>query len=60
MIDASGYEWKIYLASFDSPEGNFSFEIHAISFDHAQLQIDAIRETARLDGELIERIPFRD
>lgn len=46
-------EWKPYSVSFESPEGQFSFHIYAISFDHAQLQIDAIRETAKLDGELI-------
>lgn len=57
MIDASGFEWKPFLISFDSPEGNFSFEIFAISHEHAELQLDAIKDSGKVDGELIERIP---
>lgn len=53
MIDARGHHWKLYSISFESPEGTFSFDIYAISHEHAELQLDAIRETAKVDGELV-------
>lgn len=50
----SSHNWKPYSVSFESPEGHFSFCIYAISFEHAELQLDAIREAGKVDGELID------
>jgi hypothetical protein len=47
--------WSLYSVGFESPDGKFSFEIYAISDDHAQLQVDAIRETAKLDGQILSK-----
>lgn len=47
--------WYAYGVSFESPDGVFSFTIYAINDDHAQLQVAAIRETARLDGQKIHQ-----
>lgn len=62
--DPSGRVWRPYSIEFTSPdssidgavEGHFSFMIWAISREHAQLQLEAIRETATVGNELIERI----
>lgn len=51
-IDPQGRKWNKYICSFSSPEGKFSFDIWAISFDHAHLQLDAIKETATISGEV--------
>lgn len=45
--------WKLYSVEFESPDGKFTFHIYAISMEHAQLQVDAIRETATLSGEVL-------
>lgn len=49
----SDYKWKPYSIEFESPEGKFVFTIYAISFEHAQLLIEDIRQTLKLSGELV-------
>lgn len=44
--------WKLYGVTFDSPDGQYGFHIYAISDDHAALQLQAIKETARIDGRI--------
>lgn len=45
--------WHLYSVHFDSPDGCFGFYIYAISDDHAALQLQALRETARLGGRIV-------
>lgn len=49
--------WKLYGAIFDSPDGCYGFHIYAISDEHAALQLQAIKETARIDGCIEQVIP---
>lgn len=51
-VDAKGLVWKLFSVEFDSPEGTFSTYLYAISWEHAQLQLDALRETGRVFGEI--------
>lgn len=58
--DSAGRVWKPYSVEFRSPdsavgaaEGVFSVTIHAISDLHAVLQVEALRETAAVKGELL-------
>jgi hypothetical protein len=51
-------KWDLYSVEFESPDGKFSISIYAISDEHAQLQVDAIRETAALVGRVESRIPL--
>lgn len=60
--DPAGRVWNPYVVEFTSPdsavghaEGVFSFIVYAISDLHAQLQVDAVRETARVKGQLVHR-----
>lgn len=46
------YSWKPFLCSYDTPEGKFSLTVHAISWEHAELQVQSIRESLTLDGEI--------
>lgn len=50
--DANGRTWRPYSVEFDSPDGAFSVYLYAISWDHARLQLDALRETGRVAGEV--------
>jgi hypothetical protein len=51
-VTCHGMVWNLYSVEFVSPDGRFDFYIYAISDDHAQLQVDAIRETAKLNGRI--------
>ena len=51
-VTCHGMAWNLYSVEFVSPDGRFDFYIYAISDDHAQLQVDAIRETAKLNGRI--------
>lgn len=53
-LDPQGRSWNKYTCSFESPDGKYGFELWAISFEHAQLQLDALKETGRVDGEVFE------
>jgi hypothetical protein len=52
-LNRNGYEWYPYTVEFESPDGVFIFGIWAISDEHAELQCQAIRETATLRGRLL-------
>ena len=52
-IKRHGYNWYPYTVQFESPDGTFMFGIWAISDDHAELQVQAIKETAIVKGRLI-------
>lgn len=44
--------WRPYAIEFDSPDGRYSVYIYAISFDHAHLQLEALKETGTVAGEV--------
>lgn len=52
--------WNLYSATFQSPDGRFGFHFYAISDDHAVLQLEAIKETAELDGQVTTVVPVRE
>lgn len=56
-IDAQGRRWHPYEVEFDSPDGSFCFHIYAISDMHAQLQLDALKQTGRINGQTLETYP---
>lgn len=51
-IDPYGRTWRPYGIDFESPDGKFGTYLYAISFEHAQLQLDALKETGRICGEI--------
>lgn len=53
--DEQGRRWRLFAIEFDSPDGDFTATVWAISREHAQLQLDALKETGKLLGE-IDRI----
>lgn len=56
--DGKGRLWKTYTFSYDSPDGIFSFTLMAISHEHAELLLENLKESARLDGEVSDMIPI--
>lgn len=57
--DEQGRTWHLYAVEFDSPDGDFTATVWAISHDHAQLQLDALKETGKLLGRIDRIMPWR-
>lgn len=55
--DAQGFVWHPYAVDFTSDEGKFSCHIYAISDEHAQLQLAAIKETGVIAGKVAAIVP---
>lgn len=43
-----GRVWHPYVVRFESPDGTFECHLYALSFEHACLQLDALKETGRV------------
>lgn len=54
--DPKGLVWHPYSVEFNSPEGTFAVEVWAISYDHALLQVEALRETATVKARIVEAV----
>jgi len=57
--DPAGRVWRPYEITFDSPDGTYTCHIYAISDEHAELQCQALRETARVSGQTVGVYPER-
>ena len=44
--DESGFTWKNYIVQYKTLEGTFQCEISATSFEHAELILYELKETA--------------
>lgn len=51
--DPEGRIWHPYLAEFKSADGRFAIEVWGTSEAHAQQQLQALRETAELQGRIV-------
>lgn len=49
-IDPQGRKWHPYGVEFDSPDGKFEIHLYAISRMHAEMQLEALKETGRVNG----------
>lgn len=47
------YDWFPYTIQYSSPEGPFQAHIYAINDYHAQLQLEALKDTGRLIGKVV-------
>jgi len=54
--DPKGRKWHPYSVTFESPDGMFVCYLYAISADHAQLQLEALRETAEVQGRVVAEV----
>lgn len=51
----NGYLWNLYSIEFTSPEGSFRTILSAVSHEHAELQLDALKSTGYVNGQVIGR-----
>lgn len=58
-VEVNGRLWWPYACRFESPDGAFEFQIHALSEDHAQILLDDLRKTATVLGRIERQGPLR-
>jgi hypothetical protein len=59
QVEVEGRTWRTYCCSYKTADGTFCFTIMAISMEHAAAMLQELKETATLDGELDEIIPWK-
>ncbi len=47
-----GRTWRLFDVLYSTADGEFSTYIYALSFEHAELLIEELRQTARLGGQI--------
>jgi hypothetical protein len=53
-VEVDDRTWRLFPCSYDTADGKFSFEIYALSIEHAAAMLAELKATARLDGGPIE------
>lgn len=52
--EVNGRQWYLYSFSYQTKDGQFSGYLHAISAEHASYMLEEMKETAVLDGQILE------
>lgn len=47
-----GRTWRLFDVLYTSADGEFSAYIYALSFEHAALMVEELKQTARLGGQI--------
>lgn len=56
-VTVDGRQWNLFSVDYETPDGRFSFYIHALSYEHALLIVDDIKATARISGQVCDFQP---
>lgn len=51
-LDEASRRWDLYAIEFDSPDGTYTVTLYAISHEHAQLQLQSLKENGRVMGQI--------
>jgi len=49
-----GKTWNLYSFHYHTGDGVFTGYLHAVSSEHASYMLQELRETATLDGQVLE------
>ncbi|ARM83931.1 hypothetical protein [Marinobacter salarius] len=49
-----GRTWNLYSFQYRTQDGLFSGHLYAVSFEHASYVLAELKETAELDGQILE------
>lgn len=59
-FDNASRKWDVYGIEFESPDGVYMVTLYAISLEHAHLQLQALKETGKVMGQIDQFIPADD
>lgn len=57
FLDENGVEWFKFMLQYSFGESMWVFEIWAQDLADAEMRLNAIRETATVDGQIYETVP---
>lgn len=49
-----GKTWNLYSFRYETMDGNFIGYVHALSFEHASYMLQELKQTAEIDGQILE------
>lgn len=52
--EVHGRRWDLYSFSYETIDGRFSGYLHALSPEHASYMLDEMKQTAKIDGQILE------
>ena len=52
VSEVDGKRWNLYGVEYENSDGKYSFYLYAISFEHAELLLQDIKDTAKVYGQL--------
>ena len=54
VCEVAGRKWNLYSFTYKTEEGNFVGYLHALSFEHASYMLEELKQTAEIDGQILE------
>ncbi len=51
-IQVQGRTWRLFAIDYDTADGKFSTYIYALSWEHAHMMLDELKQTARIGGQV--------
>ena len=55
--DNKNREWKLYSVLYEGVDGQYGTYISAVSFEHAQLMLQDLKDTGQIFGEIVDTRP---
>lgn len=52
-VIVDGREWRLFTLRYTTPDGDFEVYLHALSWDHANIILQDIRESGRISGKVV-------
>lgn len=50
--EVDGRTWDLFSVDWTGPDGRYSFHIYALSWEHAEMILQEIKETAKVSGKI--------
>ena len=52
-VHVNGREWHLFTVDYQTADGNFATYIYALSFEHAVMMLDELKQTARVAAQVV-------
>lgn len=53
-VVVEGRTWSLFDVQYSTPDGTYSTYIYALSFAHAAMILDDLKQTARIGGQVLD------
>ncbi len=56
-VHVNGRDWHLFDIEYQTADGKFSVYMYALSFEHAEMMLAELKETARVSGQVMDVYP---